>query len=123
MDNSFINLLRGGIIKGTVEDEPVADRQMATPASHVHGSFVIIVRIGDVFCCPVVIQPFAYVQLSLIAPSRHWMHPFTIIRISIMEFFPSPYFAGSETLTHKPRPHRAFFTCHKIVTLIGSKNS
>ena len=54
-----------------------------------------------------------------------WMHPNTLIIlfINIMEFILSPYFAGSETLTHKPRSHRAFFTWHKIVTLIGSKNS
>ena len=56
LDNSFINLPRGGIIKGTVEDEPLADRQVATIASPVHGSGAVIVRLGDVsatLCCGV----------------------------------------------------------------------
>ena len=65
------DLLRGLIIKGTVEDEPLADRQVATNASYVHGSEAIIVRLGDVSGRAHLEQPLADRQVATIASLVH----------------------------------------------------
>ena len=53
------------------EDEPLADRQVATIASPVHGSVAHIVRLGDVSGRAHLEQPLADRQVAFLASLVH----------------------------------------------------
>ena len=48
MHLGFIDVVSGGIVQGSIQDEPLADRLVTPYASNVHGSCPAVVRLGNV---------------------------------------------------------------------------